>query len=255
MGGPGAARAGAFGRHGQDAKRWRPAGASAPQVQRPRAGFAAAGSLIAFKGAVSALRFVGLLGKGGALDLMAMGLGAISRATDGIAASAGRVGPAMAAAAAQTETAAARMKAAVRGVQIGGLLAAAQGAYHFSRVPQFETKAEIEEWQRGNREQLEGNLRSLPGLGGLMELYDDALEWRKGAFGGGLSDRPAGAPPAKGGLSDRGTAPAAPLPSNVSVGGITINAPQNADANAIADEVVRKLADRARGGLHDEATP
>lgn len=87
------------------------------------------GALVALKGAISALRFVGLLGKGGALSLLAAALDTVSIAASGMGAGfvrgAAKAEAAMGALEATTASRSRRIAALARGFGKGGLVGAA----------------------------------------------------------------------------------------------------------------------------------
>lgn len=124
-------------------------------------GIVAAGAgLIAFKGAMSALRFVGLLGKGGALELMALGFRGI--------------GTAATTSAGQVEAAVSRTNAAASGLRVRALGAAGLTAWAMSKIP--DKPEELAAFQAENRKTIEEFARDVPLLGSAMTAYDQLFE-------------------------------------------------------------------------------
>lgn len=140
------------------------------------------GALVALKGAISALRFVGLLGKGGALSLLAAAMRATGTASiamgDDIAKGAAKGAGAVKALDATIAARTAAMNAAMSGIKWRALTAGALGFLAMNKVP--KDAAELAEFQKKNREQLENAFRSTPGLGKLMEVQESLQKWWHG---------------------------------------------------------------------------
>ena len=80
---------------------------------------------------------------------------------------------------ASASAAAASVESSRRRMQGKAVVGGALGALALSQVPEGEEAQEA--MQARNRERIEGAARSAPLLGSLMEAYDAALEWRRGA--------------------------------------------------------------------------
>lgn len=113
-------------------------------------------ALIAFKGALSVLSFVGLTGKAGALSLLGAAFGSVGREAG--------------AAATAVESSVARQNAAIRRLNLKALGAGVLGFLAMNKVPEDPSKQR--EFQAGNRKQIEGTARATPGLSHLMDLQD-----------------------------------------------------------------------------------
>lgn len=92
----------------------------------------------------------------------------------------GKIGPAMAGAAAATETATARMNRSIRAVQLKTLTAGIGAYLAVTAIPEFTGKDRADEmaaWQKSNRDAMEGTFRATPVLGSLMKGYEDLQKW------------------------------------------------------------------------------
>lgn len=116
----------------------------------------AVAALVAFKGALSVLSFVGLTGKAGALSLLGAAFGSVGREAG--------------AAATAVESSVARQNAAIRRLNLKALGAGVLGVLAMNKVP--ENPDERREFQSGNRKQIEETARATPGLSHLMDLQD-----------------------------------------------------------------------------------
>jgi TP901 family phage tail tape measure protein len=125
-----------------------------------RAIAAAAGSLIAFRASMAALKLIGLTGKGGVLSLMQGAMGLIGE-------SAGR-------AAGAVEASVARQNRALNRLKLGALTAGAMAAIALAKVPSYPDK--LREFQAQNREAMEGAFRQTPLIGDLMRGYERIFE-------------------------------------------------------------------------------
>ncbi|TXH45425.1 MAG: phage tail tape measure protein, partial [Desulfurellales bacterium] len=120
----------------------------------------AVAALIAFKGALSVLSFVGLTGKAGALSLLGAAFGSVGREAG--------------AAATAVESSVARQNAAIRRLNLKALGAGVLGFLAMQKAP--TDPAQLQEFQEGNRKGIVDFARSLPIVGDMVPEYDPKAE-------------------------------------------------------------------------------
>lgn len=123
------------------------------------------GGLVLLKSVFAGLRFVGLLGKGGALQLAALALGG--------------VGAAATTAAEQVEASVARQNAALARLRFAGITSGIMAALSFAKLP--DTAEELKRFQAANRKFMEDGLRTVPVIGDLMKGYERLFQKINGA--------------------------------------------------------------------------
>lgn len=136
------------------------------------------GGLVALKGAIGVLKFVGLLGKGGALSLMAKALDLTGQSAvvmgDNMAAGAAKGNTAMAGLSRNVALETSAIQRSLNSVKFRAFTGAVMTALATAKVP--TDPEELKAFQEKNAKSLEGFLKGLPGIGSLMTGYEKAFE-------------------------------------------------------------------------------